>query len=97
MRWALVGRGGEEEGEKTGVGSVVQHRWKGRRRRGEKTERSSAYLLKPRVDVWSAAGRCRCLSFDRLLRRQEITSPLINDSPRLSKGPSLHDPSMGLA
>lgn len=30
-------------------------------------------------------------------QRQEITSPLINDSPLLSKGPMLHDPSAGSA
>lgn len=53
-------------------------------RKKRREDGADAYLLKPRVDVWSAAGRCRCLSFDRLLRRQEITSPLINDSPRHS-------------
>lgn len=65
---------------------MLRNERRGCLRRGEGGEEEAgrvahgtAYLLRPRVDVWPAAGCCRYLSFGRLSQRQEITSPLIND------------------
>jgi len=66
---------------------------------GEGRAQGTAYLLRPRVDVWPAAGRCRCFSFGRLSAetRDNLASDQRLSAKALSKGPMLHDPSAGSA
>lgn len=67
-------------------------------RKDERSARGKALIYSGHEVMYGPLlARCRCLSFGRLSQRQEITSRLINDSPLLCKGPTLHDPSAGSA